>query len=71
MAIPLFSDLFSESSPKENSLFESEGTPFGKKGGLFSGGGNLFDDVEADKVHVTIIMDFLCLECLCLICHHF
>ena len=60
----LFSDLFSKSSPKENGLFESEGTSFGKKGGLFSGGGNLFDDVEADKVHMTIIMDYLYLECL-------
>jgi len=46
------SDLFGQSSPQEDGLFASEGTPFGKKGGLFSGGGNLFDDVEGDKVFV-------------------
>ena len=45
------SDLFGQSSPQEDGLFGSEGTPFAKKGGLFSGGGNLFDDVEGgDKV---------------------
>ncbi|RMX42087.1 hypothetical protein pdam_00001226 [Pocillopora damicornis] len=42
-------DLFSQSSPQEDGLFGGEGTPFTKKGGLFSGGGNLFDDVDEDK----------------------
>ena len=46
----LLSDLFSQSSPQEDGLFGGEGTPFTKKGGLFSGGGNLFDDVDEDKV---------------------
>lgn len=46
----LLSDLFSQSSPQEDGLFGGEGTPFAKKGGLFSGGGNLFDDVDEDKV---------------------
>ena len=49
----VLSDLFSQSSPQEDGLFGSEGTPFAKKGGLFSGGGNLFDDFE-DKYKVTI-----------------
>ena len=34
-------DLFGESKPK--SKFEDD-SPFGKKGGMFSGGGTLFDD---------------------------
>ena len=48
----LLSDLFSQSSPQEDGLFGGEGTPFAKKGGLFSGGGNLFADVDGDKVRV-------------------
>ena len=47
-------DLFGQSSPQEDGLFGSEGTPFRQKGGLFSGGGNLFDDVEGEKVCVEI-----------------
>lgn len=55
------SDLFGQSSPQEDGLFASEGAPFAKKGGLFSGGGNLFDDVEeGDKVMITVdqVVDF-------------
>lgn len=48
-SLPAEDELFSKSSPQQDSLFESEGTPFGKRAGLFSGGGNLFDDVEGDK----------------------
>ena len=47
-------DLFGQSSPQEDGLFGSEGTPFRQKGGLFSGGGNLFDDVGGEKVCVEI-----------------
>ena len=47
-------DLFGQSSPQEDGLFGSEGTPFRQKGGLFSGGGNLFDDVDGEKVCVEI-----------------
>ena len=47
-------DLFGQSSPQEDGLFGSEGTPFKQKGGLFSGGGNLFDDVDGEKVCVEI-----------------
>lgn len=54
----VLSDLFSQSSPQEDGLFGSEGTPFAKKGGLFSGGGNLFDDFE-DKYQVTGFNYFL------------
>ena len=48
-----FADLFGPSSPQEDGLFEGTGSPFGKKKGLFSGGGNLFDDVE-EKVALHI-----------------
>lgn len=52
----VISDLFGQSSPQEDGLFGGEGTPFGKKGGLFSVGGNLFDDFEGDKVIFIIII---------------
>ena len=41
-------DLFGESKPK--SKFEDD-SPFGKKGGMFSGGGTLFDDDGVSLVH--------------------
>lgn len=37
-------DLFAQPSEGDDGLFGSEGSPFTKKGGLFSGGGGLFDD---------------------------
>ena len=43
-------DLFGQSSPQEDGLFGSEGAPFRQNGGLFSGGGNLFDDEDGEKV---------------------
>ena len=37
-------DMFAASH--DDDLYEGEGTPFGKGGGLFSGSGALFDDKE-------------------------
>lgn len=46
----LESNLFSGSP--EGDLFE-ETSPFGKKGGMFSGGGGLFDDVVEEDEEIT------------------
>lgn len=53
--ISLFLDLFAQPSVEDDGLFSSEASPFTKKGGLFSGGGGLFDD-DGSKVLVTVYM---------------
>ena len=40
-------DMFAAS--RDDDLYEGEGTPFGKGGGLFSGSGALFDDREGEE----------------------
>ena len=40
------SDLFGPSN--DGDLFDDLSSPFGKKGGMFSGGSGLFDDVNDD-----------------------
>lgn len=59
-SVPAEEAVFGQSSPQEDGLFGSEGTPFAKKGGLFSGGGNLFDDAEGDKVPKIIYQVLVC-----------
>jgi len=49
----LFVDLFAQPSEGDDGLFGSGGSPFAKKGGLFTGGGGLFDDenqVQCDLI---------------------
>ncbi|KAK3698556.1 hypothetical protein QZH41_014481 [Actinostola sp. cb2023] len=41
-------DLFGQPNEGDDGLFDREGSPFTKKGGLFSGGGGLFDDESQD-----------------------
>jgi len=49
--------LFGQPNEGDDGLFDREGSPFTKKGGLFSGGGGLFDDES--QVHLYF---YICLQ---------